>query len=75
METVLKHRALLERWLKAFRPERIWVNGEGLWECSVCGMFSSAGPRGILHSAGCLWADTSEALEAEREVSDGDKRQ
>lgn len=75
METVLKHRALLGRWVRAFRPERIWVNGERLWECQACGMSSDRGPRSILHSAGCVWAETNEAIKAERGVFDGYKRQ
>jgi hypothetical protein len=68
MDVTVRYRALLERWVRAFRPERIWVNGEGLWECPVCGMSSDRGPRSILHSERCLWAETNEAIKAERGV-------
>ena len=65
MNTAVRYRALLGRWVRAFRPERIWVNGERLWECQACGMASHGGWRNILHSPDCLWVGTSEVLEAE----------
>lgn len=67
-----QYQALLLRWSKAFVPERIWVNGERLWECQACHMSSSAGKRDILHLPNCIWTETDEALEVNKKVSGDD---
>ena len=66
MDVTVTYRALLKEWVKSFGPERIWVNGESMWQCLVCGECSAKGPRSIVHSEGCFWAETNETLKAER---------
>ena len=62
-ESLTKATALLKRWLRAYAPERAWVNGERYYDCQTCEASSTKGRNSIVHCDGCLWWETLRALE------------